>query len=76
MYGMRKTTVYLDEEMKHALERAASTSGRSEAELIREAVGRLVAEIEPPRPRLPLYRGDGDPIARTVDDHMEGFGTR
>ncbi len=32
MYGMKKTTVYLPDELKAALERAAAAQGRSEAE--------------------------------------------
>ena len=43
-YGdaVEKTTVYLPEELKAALGRAARASGRSEADLIREGIG-LVA---------------------------------
>jgi predicted DNA-binding protein len=37
MYGMKKTTVYLPEDLKSALGRVAAQKGRSEAELIREA---------------------------------------
>jgi len=32
MYGMRKTTVYLPDDLKVRLERAAAASGRTEAE--------------------------------------------
>jgi hypothetical protein len=42
--------------------RVGDRTGRSGAELIREAVRRLVA-VEPPRPRVPLVRGK-EPIAR------------
>ena len=38
VYGMEKTTVYLPTQLKRALERAARSEGRSEAELIREGV--------------------------------------
>jgi hypothetical protein len=32
MYGMRKSTVYVPEELKQSLERTAASEGRSEAE--------------------------------------------
>ncbi len=74
MYGMKKTTVYLPDELKAALERAAAR-GRSEAELVREAVRELTQRLEPPRPRLPLF-SSGDPtLAERVDEELrEGFG--
>ena len=37
--GMEKTTVYLPDELKRALRRAARSTGRSEADLIREGSG-------------------------------------
>jgi Arc/MetJ-type ribon-helix-helix transcriptional regulator len=76
MYGMVKTTVYLPEDLKESLKRAAAERGRSEAELIREAVRALVGGTEPPRPRIPLAEaGLGNPMAaRLADDLLEGFG--
>ncbi len=59
MYGMKKTTVYLPDDLKVALERAAAR-GRSEAELIREAVRDLTGDIERPKPKMPLF-SSGDP---------------
>lgn len=78
MYGMKKTTIYLPDELKAELESAAAAAGRSEAELIREAVGDLVHRTQPPRPSLPLF-SSGDPdLARRVAEHPEqelaGFG--
>jgi hypothetical protein len=75
VYGMKKTTVYLPEDLKAALERAAAAQGRSEAELVREAVRELTQRLEPPRPRLPLF-SSGDPtLAERVDEALrKGFG--
>lgn len=39
---MRKTTVYIGEEEAADLERLAATTGRSQAELIREGVRRVL----------------------------------
>ncbi len=71
---MKKTTVYLPEDLKSALGRVAAERGRSEAELIREAVRELIRNSEPPRPRLPLF-SSGDPtLARRFEEELHGFG--
>ena len=71
---MKKTTVYLPDDLKAALERAAAEKGQSEAELIRKAVEELVRGLERPRPRLPLF-SSGDPtLARRFDEELRGFG--
>ena len=76
MYGMRKTTVYLPDELKAALERAAEVERRSEAEIIRDALAVALAELAPPRPRVPVTSvGLGDPtIAERTGELLEGFG--
>ncbi len=74
MYGMRRTTVYLPEELKAALERAAVASGRSEADLIREGVEYVASRADRPRPRVPLF-DSGDPtLAERTDELLDGFG--
>ena len=71
---MKKTTIYLPNELK-AAERASAAQGRSEAVLVREAVRELTQRLEPPRPRLPLF-SSGDPtLAEKVGEELkEGFG--
>lgn len=71
---MKKTTVYLSDELKAALERAAAAQGRSEADLIREAVRNLTHTLEPPRPKLPLFHSGDPTLAERVDEALEGFG--
>ena len=67
MYGMHKTTVYLPDDLRDALRRAARAAGRSEADLVREGV-RLVAEGAPaPEPTIPLGRSDDPHLAENVD---------
>ena len=71
---MKKTTVYLPEDLKAALERAAVARGQSEAELIREAVRALTQGAEQPRPKLPLFRGKDPRLAGRVDEESKkGF---
>lgn len=76
MYGMQKTTVYLPDELKRALEKLAIRRGQSEAELVREALSTLTAAEGPPAPRLPLFRSGKPSLAERVDAHLKGFGRR
>ncbi len=71
---MKKTTVYLPDEVKAGLERAAGETGRSEAELIRDAVRALLEGQLPPRPRIPLF-DSGDPtLSERVEEELAGRG--
>lgn len=72
---MIKTTVYLAQRTKRQLAALAAREGRSEAELIRVAIDRLVRE-EPRKPRFPLFRSDDPTMARRVDELLKGFGER
>jgi hypothetical protein len=74
MYGMQKTTVYVPDELKHALSRAAAARGCSEAELIREALRAVTARAVTPRPRLPLFKSRKPRLAERVDKALAGFG--
>ena len=73
---MEKTTVYLTEDQKRALARAARASGRSEAELIREGVDLVTWARRVAEPTLPLFDSDDPTIAERVDDLLDGFGER
>lgn len=70
MAGMAvKTTVYLPDDLKRALEVEAAASGRSEAEIIREAIA---ARVGAARPGVGFL--DADPMAERVDELLAGFG--
>ena len=73
---MTKTTVYLPPELKRGLKRVAAQRRCSEAELLREAVSRLIGAAEAPVPKLPLFRSTGPSIAEDVDRALKGFGVR
>jgi Ribbon-helix-helix protein, copG family len=77
IYGMSmtRTTVYLSRDAKRRLSQAARRRHRSEAELIREAIDRLLAEEpERPKPNPPKF-AFGPPVVDRVDDHLAaGFG--
>ena len=74
--GMEKTTVYLPDELKRALRRAAKSTGRSEAELIREGIGIVAGTHRVAEPRLPLFESGNPDLAEQADELLEGFGER
>jgi len=73
---MEKTTVYLPDELKQALRRAARAAGRSEAELIREGIGLVTGSHRIAEPRLPLFDSGQADLAERVDEALIGFGER
>ena len=67
--GMVKTTVYIDERDAAALRRMAAETGRSQADIIREAIGRTTRTIGPRRLRSAgVGAGDGASVARNADE--------
>jgi hypothetical protein len=76
---MRKTSVYLDDEQAERLARLARQEGRSQADILREAV----ATYEPPTSRdrhfeiaagFPRTDVDSRPISQIPDEELlEGF---
>jgi predicted transcriptional regulator len=68
---MRKTSVYLPDDLKEALAREAARRGASEAEVIRAAVRDAVVR---PLPTTGLF--EAEPFAERVDELLEGFGER
>jgi hypothetical protein len=76
VYGMERTTVYLTEAQKRALERAARATGRSEAELIREGVEVVTSRVRAAEPALPLFESGQPDLAEHIDEALAGFGDR
>ena len=73
---MEKTTVYLPVELKRSLRRVAAATGRSEAEVIREAIAAHVRASEQPRPHGQLFASGQPSLAEHVDEALAGFGDR
>jgi hypothetical protein len=70
---MRKTTIYLPEELKARVERTARVQRRSEAEVIRAAIDEFTKDERPPL-TLPLFdSGEVAPID-DWDEALRGFG--
>jgi Arc/MetJ-type ribon-helix-helix transcriptional regulator len=76
MYGMRRTTVYLPDELKRAIERVARGEDESEASFIRRALEKAVDEAQRPQPRLPLFSSGDSRLAEHVDEALAGFGVK
>ena len=72
--SVEKTTLYLSEDLKVAVKRAAAERGVSEAEIIRESIRVSVGGARP-CPRGALY-SSGKPIAREAEEMLAGFGER
>lgn len=70
---MFKTTIYLPDDLKKAVEQEAHRRGQSEAEVIRAAVADAV-QPHRARPQAGLF--SGEPIARRAEELLEGFGER
>jgi len=70
MLVVRKTTVYLDEELRRALSRTARLEGRSEAEIIREALRARVLAGGPPKPGSIGAGRSGDPDLAGRDEEV------
>ena len=79
---MRKTSVYLTDDEAEGLRRLAAREGRPQAELIREGVRKVIAEIESqPRAFRSLAAGRGGgrkkPAAWTSDElYRKAMGKR
>ena len=75
MYGMKRTTLYLPDELKAALERTAHAEGRSEAEVVRSALTSATMAHTYPLPRVPLFDSGDSTLAERVDEELaHGFG--
>ncbi len=73
---MTKTTVYLPDDLKSELARIAAASGRSEADLIREAIRSLVRRAARPRPRGALFASGDAHLSEHAEQALAGFGER
>ncbi|HSW41109.1 MAG TPA: CopG family transcriptional regulator [Patescibacteria group bacterium] len=75
---MKKTTVYLEPELDHALGRLAAKHHVSKAEVIRSALRDAARQVERPRiTGIGLAHGPGD-VADNIDRHLAetSFGSK
>lgn len=77
IYGVKRTTIYLTETQKQALEEIAGATRRTEAELIRDGVDRVIESARRARRKPRALFALDDPLLddpQRVDEALEGFG--
>ena len=73
--ALKKTSVYLDEDIDARLARRAAEEGITKAELIRRALTGLVQRPKRPKPSVGVFSStDGLSARRDMDKMLEGFG--
>jgi plasmid stability protein len=75
--AMKKTSLYIDDSVDHALAVRAAERGITKAELIRSTLGAVVAGSHRAKPKAIALVKDGKPgIARDIDSYLDatGFG--
>jgi Arc/MetJ-type ribon-helix-helix transcriptional regulator len=70
---MVKTSVYLDDEQKHDLERVVELTGRSQADLIRDGINQVIQDHLAKRPKMKARFHNAAAVGKT-EDLLEGFG--
>ncbi len=75
MYGVKRTTIYLPDDMKRAVELEAARRGVTEAGVIRDAIEAHLA-TKPARRRIePVFpEGLGEEVGTRVDELLTGMG--
>lgn len=74
---MKKTTLYLPDDLKTKVEKAAKQQKLSEATVIRDAIAAAVGGVEVPKPRpLEGVKLSEQNVSERVDELMEGYGER
>jgi hypothetical protein len=74
---VRRTTIYLTDDQKKALEEIAAGADQTEAQLIREGVDRVIAQRRPSRRKPGVLFALHDPVLddpQRTDEALEGFG--
>lgn len=75
MYGVKRTTVYLPDEMKTGIEREAVRRGVTEAEVIRDAVWSTLQDRANRSQITPaIAEGIGEEIGTRVDELLDRLG--
>jgi metal-responsive CopG/Arc/MetJ family transcriptional regulator len=70
---MVKTTVYLDETVALRVRQMARTAGRSQAEVIRDALETYTQEAERPRPTgIGGYRSGRSDVSKKAEEILRG----
>jgi hypothetical protein len=77
VYGVKRTTIYLTETQKQELEAIAQSTGKTEAQLIRTGVDRVIEANRSQRRKPRALFALDDPILddpSRAGEALEGFG--
>ena len=75
MYGMKRTTLYLTDELRRGIEELAVRRQQSEAQVLRDAIAAYLLDVGSQRPRLTPLFDIPETLSGRVDDLLaEGFG--
>jgi hypothetical protein len=69
---MHRTTIYVPDDLKAELERVATETGRSEADVIREGIRLALAQLTPCAPRSGLFDSGDAALSEHVDELLRG----
>jgi hypothetical protein len=74
---VKKTSLYLEEELDHALARLAAEEGLTKAEFIRRGLEQVVNRPKRPKPKaVGVIKGAPADVSENVDEYLAktGFG--
>jgi hypothetical protein len=73
---VKKTSIYLDDELDRALAQRAAEEGLSKAELIRRTLTGVVARPSRPKPAVAVFDSGAGVLSVDTDERLrrEGFG--
>jgi hypothetical protein len=73
---LKKTSIYLDEELDQGLARKAAEEGVTKAELIRQTLDSSLHKPKRPRPKgIGIIKGPvPHDLAENAEQYMDGFG--
>jgi hypothetical protein len=72
---LKKTSIYLDEELDQGLARKAAEEGITKAELIRRSLEGVIAKPRRPKPKgIGIIKGGPPDLSVNTEKYMDGFG--
>jgi hypothetical protein len=73
---VKKTSIYLDDELDRALAKRAADEGLTKAELIRRTLAGVVARPSRPKPQVGVFDSGLGDLSTATDEHLKrtGFG--
>ena len=73
MYGMKRTTIFIDPSLERRARQQARREGKSFAAVVREALAAYVVERVPAKGALPSWVGMGDSGRSDIASHVDDF---